>query len=261
MTRLGVTIGSITFTWLGLSLGIAVLAGLIVFLRLCRRRGLPESFAFNLALSGLAGGLLGGWAVHVALQWNSFFAYNYALIWKVVPGALSIHGAIICGSLTAAAYSRIQRIGFYAYADLIVPGLSVGIVIGHIGHYFGSAMQGRVAAGFGVYHPVALYSAATGLLLLGGWYLTTRRYPLAVAGTHFWAFAASYGVLRAITDLFRAQPLYVVASVNSEWGIGFFTLPQLLAPLLLVVAVLQLYHLNRARQTSNLEGSGRREAV
>ncbi|HEX6972284.1 MAG TPA: prolipoprotein diacylglyceryl transferase family protein, partial [Limnochordia bacterium] len=84
-------------------------------------------------------------------------------------------------------------------------------------------------------HPAQLYGSAIGLVLWAIHTRLSRRHP--PAGYLFWSFVLYYSVLRGvIEETFRANPLYAWGYVNETWGIGLFTLTQLVTPPLVLLA-------------------------
>jgi phosphatidylglycerol:prolipoprotein diacylglycerol transferase len=137
-------------------------------------------------------------------------------------GGLAIFGAIIVALVGALIYTKIRKLSFFAFADIIVPGLLIGQVIGRWGNYMNGEVTGRVIEGmsaptwlfifnnFGegtaVFHPFFLYESIwnfIGLVLI----FTLRRKKFVHIGDIFFFYLIWYGIGRGVMEPLR-QPEY-----------------------------------------------------
>ncbi|MFO8059789.1 MAG: prolipoprotein diacylglyceryl transferase, partial [Bacillota bacterium] len=169
------------------------------------------------------------------------FAAAPSRIIRLDLGGLSWHGALLGGVVTGWLVLRRSDINFGAALDLIIPGLTVGYTLVRIANILNQEILGRHAELLGTRHPTQLYGSAIGLILLIRYFVVNRR--RTPDGYQFWSFVLWYSILRAvIEETFRANPLYALGYINQHWGVGLFTLTQLVTPPILLVA---WYFLNR----------------
>jgi phosphatidylglycerol:prolipoprotein diacylglycerol transferase len=228
-------IGPIPIRWYGVMMALSILIGFYYLVKNGRDLGLDEDFLSNLALLAVIGGIIGARVVYVLTNLSYYSLYPVDAF-KIYEGGLSYHGAILGGILVGKWYLDRRYISWEAVADLVVPGLTVGYILVRIANIFNQEILGRVATELPfVRHPTQIYGSLIGVaLLLLHNYLARRNSP---PGYLFWAFIFHYSLLRGvIEETFRENPLYLWGHVNQMWGFGFFTLTQLITPLLLLIS-------------------------
>jgi phosphatidylglycerol:prolipoprotein diacylglycerol transferase len=213
-------------------MAVAVGWGFYYLLRDGRRLGYGDDFLYNLTYIIVIAGVIGARFIYVVTNW-SYFVRDPAAIIRVDMGGLSIHGAVLGGALAALPYLRKHKASFNELADLVVPGLGIGIALVRWANIINQEVMGRFTTG-GFQHPAQIYGSLIGVILLIINAALSRKKP--PVGYRFWSFVLYYTLLRGIIEeTFRANPLYVGGWVTS-WGGGFFTLTQLITPLLAVAA-------------------------
>lgn len=142
--------------------------------------------------------------------------YNIVAIWN---GGLAIYGGIIGGALAVYLMSKRKKIGFFKLADMVVPGVMLGQLIGRWGNFcngeaFGSETTLPWRMGLCNYetnyqmiyvHPTFLYESLwnlVGFILINVFY-KKRKYHGEVT---MWYFAW-YGLGRAFIELLRTDSL------------------------------------------------------
>jgi phosphatidylglycerol:prolipoprotein diacylglycerol transferase len=225
-------IGPFTVHWYGLFMAISVGLGFYYLLRDGKRLGYSEDFLYNLTYIIVIAGVIGARLIYVVTNWDYFSRVPWDIV-RVDLGGLSIHGAVLGGALAALPYLRKHKASFNELADLVVPGIGVGIALVRWANIVNHEVMGRFTTG-GFQHPAQIYGSMIGVTLLIINAILSRKKP--PAGYRFWSFVLYYTLLRGIIEeTFRANPLYAVGWVTS-WGGGFFTLTQLLTPLIAVCA-------------------------
>lgn len=233
-------IGPLSVRWYGFFMAVSMAVGMYYLVKHGVARGLSEDALYNTALLGIVCGVVGARLVYVATNWG-YYAANPMEIIRIDHGGLSFHGAVGGGMLGFALYARWARLPLATLFDLAVPGVCVGITLVRIGNLFNGEVLGRVAHALPfVRHPAQIYGSLLGVVLLLIHNRLARRRP--PAGYLFWSFIFYYQLLRGlIEETFRDNPLYAWGYVNHMWGIGFFTLTQLITPFVLAVA----WHMRR----------------
>jgi len=236
-------IGPLAVRWYGFLMGVSILIGAIILMRLARQRQMDEDTILNLLPITVISGLIGARIVYVATNW-SFYVFDPSEIIRIDHGGLSFHGAVFGGLIAGLLYLRYKRIPWEPVADLFVPGLSIGIVLVRIGNLINGEAQGRITAS-GFQHPAQLYGSSIGLVLLIMTIVLWRKNPRP--GVVFWNFALWYSVLRSIfEETFRDNPLYLWGYISTKYGIGLFTLTQIVSVPIIAVAAWRLWQLRQA---------------
>lgn len=133
-----------------------------------------EAAGHELSTGQIASGF---WDLFLDDPWHGFRLFD--------PGYV-FWGGVIIATVVTYAYARIRHIPSpIAYGDYAVPALALGILLGRIGCYVTGCCYGKDN------HPVQLYDAAFGLLIL---LLPRMRY---------FPFLLAYSVWRFLTEFFR----------------------------------------------------------
>ena len=199
-------IGHFSLRWYSLIIIIAVLVALYWSWREARRLGLSTDAVSNLALWGIPGGIIGSRLVHVIDQLD----YYLANPGKIIGGeGQAIYGAILGGALFAWIGSRVHRIPFARFADVMAPGLILAQAIGRVADMLTGDAPGAptslpwafvyvdpsTMAPIGVpIHPSTLYELLWDLVVFAA--LLWLKPKLKPAGSLFAAYLALYSVGR-----------------------------------------------------------------
>lgn len=180
--------GPVPFRTYGLLLSLALVGGFLLFRWQMMRDGHSEETAGWFMAYGLLGAVPGARLGHCL-----FYDLPRTLAdpWSVLrpwEGGLSSHGALVGLTCAALVYSRRHRVAFTELADKLALGGALAVVLVRVANFFNSEVVGRPTDGtWGVRflrwdgpsaplrHPVQLYEAALGLVLLGLLLLFARR--------------------------------------------------------------------------------------
>lgn len=134
-----------TVTWHGVLITIGIMVGISLATRLARARGLDPDRLSDLVLGAIVWGVIGARAVYVLTSFDQFRGASLMQVIDLRAGGLSFHGSIIFGVGYLIYAQWRHRLNFYRYADLLVPGVALGIIGGRIGNFFnGSDTVGRL---------------------------------------------------------------------------------------------------------------------
>ncbi|MDO8559464.1 MAG: prolipoprotein diacylglyceryl transferase [bacterium] len=211
-------LGPVTIYWYGVTMVLAIAAGVLIARQLAQRTGLAQPQAvYDLAFVVALAALLGARLYAVLLFWPDYAADPWEIV-KVWHGGLAIHGALVAGALALLVYCRRKRYSFWAWADIIAAALPAGQAIGRWGNYFNQELFGPPTslpwgifidpahrlAGFPqatLFHPVFLYESLLNLaLFLLLWRLFRHRRQVGVMVA---AYAVGYGVIRLLMEQLR----------------------------------------------------------
>ena len=190
-------------------MALAVLAGLLVSVRVARWHGVNKETMYDLFFYVVIFGFIGARIFYVL--YNTAYFWQHPLeIFKIWQGGIAIHGGILFGALAVWWFcrhltpvplltkERVPKAGevFWILAAIIAPGLALGQAIGRWGNYFNQELFGlptslpwgipiefinRPAgfASFSYFHPAFLYESVGDiaifiLLLLMHWFFTRK---------------------------------------------------------------------------------------
>jgi phosphatidylglycerol:prolipoprotein diacylglycerol transferase len=147
------TIGKLNIPTYTVLLDLGLILGLIVTYLEGKRRLKSGDTALDLALWAVIGGILGGRIGYVVANWSAF-SEDWSRVVRLWEGGLSFHGAFLGGLLVILIFALFQRRGqegvsFWQLADVVVPGLALGIIFGWAGCLMGGSAYGALGEGAG----------------------------------------------------------------------------------------------------------------
>jgi phosphatidylglycerol:prolipoprotein diacylglycerol transferase len=194
----------------GTMVGLGIFSGAWLTVRLARGRGMRTESMWTLAALVMAAGILGGrvsWALQPSLLGETItHPWRLVEVWQ--PG-LALIGGLLFATVAGVWYARRARLPILSTADLVAPGLGLGIAIGRVGCFLTGLHPGRATSlpwGIeylgAVRHPIPLYESVLGLGLLAlGLVLLRRRLAPGVVAA---SIGMGYLVGRSLLDLLRA---------------------------------------------------------
>lgn len=217
-------------TW-GLLVGLGIAAGAVLTVRLARDRGISADRLWTLTIVVALAGVLGSkvlWALQPGLIGETI-AHPLRLV-SVWEGGLTFIGGLLAAVTAGVIYVRRAGLPVRATADVVAPGLALGIVVGRIGCFLTGLHPGKpTSLPWGidflgaVRHPIPLYESALGLLLLGAGLILLRR--RTVPGVTALVVGLGYLVGRSLLDLLRAGSVETIAGTDPRF-FGELTLTQ-----------------------------------
>jgi phosphatidylglycerol:prolipoprotein diacylglycerol transferase len=139
----------------GLLIAAGFLTGIGLAQREARRRGQDPERIADLAFWILIAALVGARAYFILVNWGDFFGPGrflaetpFGRIPRVLAfweGGLVFYGGFIAAALAAAVYMRRHAMPFLAYADTLIPSLSIGHFFGRLGCFSAGCCWGEVA--------------------------------------------------------------------------------------------------------------------
>lgn len=140
-----VNLFGLKIAWYGVLITLGVLLGSLIAQRLARRRGLNEQLLSDLIVWTVLWGVVGARVFYVLTSPEQFRGASLLKLANIREGGIAIHGGLVFGIIVILYYQYRHRISFYRYADLMAPGVALGIIGGRLGNFFnGSDTMGRL---------------------------------------------------------------------------------------------------------------------
>lgn len=261
----------------GITLAVAMLAGVWLVLAEARRTGQDEDFYLNMLLLSIVIGIVGARAYYVAFSWENY-KDNLWEIFNTRHGGLAIYGGILSGVATACVYSSRKKIPLGQMVDTACLGLVLGQILGRWGNFFNreafggytdsllamqlpvnavrsheitSQMWEHVQEIHGVeyiqVHPTFLYESLWNVLVLA--FLLWYRHRKKFQGEIFLLYGVGYGVGRFWIEGLRTDQLKVTLAGLS------FPVSQMLSMVLAVAGVFTILAVrHKMKQAGRLGG-------
>ncbi|MGG7161868.1 prolipoprotein diacylglyceryl transferase [Clostridium baratii] len=131
--------------WYGILIGIGVVLAFILAYFNTKRKNLNFDILIDLFLVCFPCAIVGARAYYVIFEWNNY-KDNLVDIFNIRQGGLAIHGGLIGAFLAAYIYTRIKKINFLAYADLVAPSIILAQAMGRWGNFMNSEAHGDVVS-------------------------------------------------------------------------------------------------------------------
>lgn len=221
-----IPIGPISLQVWGLFVALGILAATLLAKRVAQQRGLNGEVVVDVAFWTVVSAFIGSRIFFVVTEW-SLFANDFAEIFKIWDGGMSISGGFIGAVLAGVIYLRHKKLSFWQYADAIVYALPLGLGIGRLGCFFifdhpgsvTSFVLGEVYYADGlVHHNHGLYLSISGFVLFGLFTLIKRlrRDGLQSVST-VGIFLLWDGFVRIILDFDRILDSHFLGLTAAQW--------------------------------------------
>lgn len=166
--------------WYGLIIAFGVLAAFGVTYITAKKKNLDFDIIIDGFLWSFPLAIIGARVYYVAFEFQ-----NYHSIWDMINirnGGIAIHGGLIAGLLTAYVFTRVKKVNFFEYIDVVMPGIILAQAIGRWGNFMNQEahggpvteqfiskfpqfiQQGMLINGT-YYHPTFLYESIWNLLV------------------------------------------------------------------------------------------------
>ncbi len=116
----------------GLMIATAFLIGLYLAGRGAKRAGLDQEKVMDLTFWILIAGMVGSRILFIIVNWDDY-AKDPISVFYFWKGGLVFYGGFLGASLVSWLYMRKHQMPFFAYADVLIPSLSIGHAIGRLG--------------------------------------------------------------------------------------------------------------------------------
>ena len=246
-------IGPVPVHWYGIAYAVGLAASFALMTWLAKRSGRNHEVLGNGFLVVAIAALIGGRAYHVIDQWQ-LYRDNLAAIVLPPYSGLGVYGGIVTGVVAAWVYARVIREPFWAWADVVAPGLFVMQAIGRLGNFFNQELYGSpTTLPWGIpiecdhripafpcatypldttrFHPLFAYESLSGLIGAAFLVFLFLRHRQRLAdGSLLFIFFIWYGTARFVLENFR----------ENNWIVFGVPTAQLVSVVFIVVGVLGL---------------------
>ena len=212
-------LGPLQIHWYGVMYALSFIIGYYLICYLAQKRGAPldRDGVTELVLYLIGGVLFGGRLGYVLFYNLPYYLHHPGAIVAVWDGGMSFHGGMIGVIMAGLLFSRKTGIRFLSLAELVVPVVPLGLLLGRLGNFINGELWGRpsnvawamifpraplVHGMMAPRHPSQLYEAGLeGLVLFTVlWIMAQKRWP---EGVLLGTFLTFYGLFRCFVELFR----------------------------------------------------------
>lgn len=123
-----------TIALYGVIIAIGVLGGVLLAAHVAKLEGLDADLIWDFAIYAIIFSIIGARIYYVVFRWDAY-KDNLLDVFNLRNGGLAIYGAVIAAFLTLWIYFRRKKQSFLQIADICVPGLVLGQIIGRWGNF------------------------------------------------------------------------------------------------------------------------------
>ena len=210
------TLFGLEVKWYGIIICLGIISGFLYFMFRAKQNGIVEDTVLDITLVTVPVAVIGARIYFVV-----FYGVPLRELFAIRNGGLAIYGGVIFGVLAVLIMTKIKKLKFFAFADMIIPGVMLGQIIGRWGNFtngeaFGSETESLFRMGLCNHntgfetlfvHPTFLYESLwnlVGFILINVFYKKKK-----FNGEIFLWYAGWYGLGRTFIELLRTDSLYL----------------------------------------------------
>lgn len=229
-------IGSVSVAWYGVIITLGIVLAVAYVIWRASHREIKADTILDIALLTVPCGVVGARLYYVLTSLDRF--HSFGDVFDIRSGGLAIYGGIIGGAIAVIIMAKVKKINFFALADMIMPAVLIGQILGRWGNFFNAEAHGGETTlpwrmglfkgGEWIYvHPTFLYESLWNLL---GFVLINLFFGLKKDKTYkkydgqiFLMVFAWYGFGRMLIEGLRTDSLYVGPfRISQVLGLVFF---------------------------------------
>ncbi|MGL4874417.1 MAG: prolipoprotein diacylglyceryl transferase [Clostridium sp.] len=134
-------IGGFEVMWYGVLIGIGIILAFVLAYFNAKKKGLNFDTLIDLFLVAFPCAIIGARAYYVIFEWSYYKGDIFKML-DIRQGGLAIHGGLIGAFLAAFIFTRVKKINFLAYADLVAPSIILAQAVGRWGNFMNSEAHG-----------------------------------------------------------------------------------------------------------------------
>jgi phosphatidylglycerol:prolipoprotein diacylglycerol transferase len=125
----------ISIAYYGIIIALAMLLGVSLILYRAKKAGESQDDFLDICIITIVISVIGARIYYVVFAWD-YYKDDILSIFNIRQGGLAIYGGVLAGILTVCILCHIKKIKFWKAADIIIPGLVVGQLLGRWGNFF-----------------------------------------------------------------------------------------------------------------------------
>lgn len=217
--------------WYGVFMALGVLIGWW-WLDKSSKNKLWYNYLVELVTIAVLGGIIGARLLFVLLKLSEFVG-QWQNIFNITNGGLSIHGALIGGSIALWWFCRKKHLPIWEILDRMTMSVVLGQILGRWGNFFNQEAFGgptsspwkmyidiahrpRGLESYSFFHPTFLYEIVGLIVLLAVlWFFYQKQ---TKTGTRLLIYLLGYSLLRFGIEFYRIDSDYWSYLTVAQWG-------------------------------------------
>ena len=130
-----ITVFNIDIAYYGITIGLAVIAGILMAAWQAKRTKQDPEMYYDLAMYAVILSIIGARIYYVIFSWEHY-KDNLLSILNFREGGLAIYGGVITAIITTFVFAKVKKVSFGTLCDTAGLGLILGQIIGRWGNFF-----------------------------------------------------------------------------------------------------------------------------
>ena len=217
-----IDLGIFQIRWYSIAYIVGIILGWVYAIKIIREMKRKHNFTIikqtvfdDLIIYLIIGIVLGGRLGYVIFYNFEYYSKNLFEILKLWEGGMSFHGGLLGVIIATIIFSKIKRINFFYFADIICCVAPIGIFLGRIANFINGELYGKISTlpwavvfpngGNILRHPSQIYEAILEgiVLFILINFFALKKQLLLKAGYVSSLFLIFYSVTRIIGENFR----------------------------------------------------------
>ncbi len=126
----------------GVIIGLGIFCGILLAAHIAKKEQLNPDLIWDFAIYAIIFSIIGARIYYVIFRWD-LYQDDLLSIFNTRKGGLAIYGAVIAAFITLWVYCRVKKQKFLQIADICVPALVLGQIIGRWGNFMNREVFGE----------------------------------------------------------------------------------------------------------------------
>lgn len=230
-------IDGFNIAWYGVIIAIGMMMGIFLAMHRARKYNINSDCVIDFVLIAIPISIACARLYYVVFEWDSY-KDNLLKIFAVREGGLAIFGGVIGGVITALIFCKFRKINFWEFADVAVPSLLLGQIVGRWGNFINQEAYGNLILDeryqkfpFAVYiqelaewhQATFFYESFLNTLLLIVMLGIERRFKFN--GKLLCLYLIGYGFIRFLIEGLRTDSLYILPGIRVSQMLALILIP------------------------------------
>ena len=147
-----IDLGIFQIRWYSIAYIVGIILGWIYAIKIIKRMTIKHNSTMikqevfdDLIIYLIIGIILGGRFGYVIFYNFEYYSQNFIEIFKLWKGGMSFHGGLLGIIITTIIFSKIKRINFLNYTDIISCAAPIGLFLGRIANFINGELYGKIS--------------------------------------------------------------------------------------------------------------------
>ena len=258
-----IDLGVFQIRWYSIAYIIGIILGWIYAIKIIKRMSKQHNFTLvepkifdELIIYLILGIIFGGRLGYVIFYNFEYYAQNLIEILKLWEGGMSFHGGLLGVIIATVIFSKINKVNFLNFTDIIACATPIGLFLGRIANFVNGELIGKITTvpwsvifpnGDGVpRHPSQIYEAILEgviLFILLNFFALKKKFLLKTGYTSG-LFLILYSVFRIFSENFREPDIHL------GYYFEYFSMGTILSFITLLIGCLIIFVIKNNEQNN-----------